>query len=443
MENLVPKNYGEEVALFRSQLIGGLINRTMDHGELIDELRKLSKVAVRPPRAKTTRCFSVPTLERWYYRFKRSGLAALVPQPRSDRGRAQQLSSAQRILVCDIRREHPGASASLILQVLEADGRIEKGLISATTLRRLLAEAGLDRVSLRNSPGATARLRWEASHPGALWHGDVCHGPSLASGSRKLPLRIHGMLDDASRYVVTLEACHTEREADMLSLLVATIRRHGGRPDALYLDNGATYSGEALATFCARLGMSLVHARPYDPQARGKMERFWRTLREQLLDYIDRTLPLEEITRRLQFWLARHYHVQAHGSLFGKTPEYAWGQGGLTPVTEDELRAALLVRERRRVSKDCVLSIEGRLFEIRQGFLAGRLVDVSYSLLDGVSGAVVEHDGRRFELAPVEPRANSNQKRPPIREHEKPATPVAFDPAAALIKNSDDEDMPF
>jgi transposase InsO family protein len=443
MENLVPKSYGEEVAIFRSQVIGGLVNRPMDHGELIEELRKLSTIPLRPPRAKTTRCFSVPTLERWYYRYKRSGLAALVPQPRADRGRARQLSSAQRALVCDIRREHPGASASLILQVLEADGRIKKGLLSATTLRRLLAEAGLDRVSLRNSPSATTRLRWEASHPGALWHGDVCHGPSLVIGGRKAPLRIHGMLDDASRYVVVLEAFHTEREADMLSLLVATIRRLGGRPDALYLDNGATYSGEALATFCARLGMSLVHARPYDPQARGKMERLWRTLREQLLDYLDRTLPLEEILRRLRAWLARHYHLQPHGSLFGKTPEDAWSQRSLTPVTEDELRAALLVRERRRVSKDCVLSIEGRLFEVRQGFLAGRLVDVSYSLLDGISGAVIEHDGRRFDLAPVEPRANSGQRRPPIREHEKPATPIVFDPAAALLLPKSDEDLPF
>lgn len=209
------------------------------------------------------------------------------------------------------------------MRVLEGDGRLEKGLVSASTVCRLLTEAGLDRVSLRNSPGATTRLRWEASHPGALWHGDVCHGSMIVLGNRKLPLRIHGMLDDASRYVVALEARHTEREIDMLSLLVGTLRRHG-RPDAFYLDNGSTYSGDALATFCARLGISLLHARPYDPQARGKMERFWRTLREGLLDYLDPALPLDEIQRRLDAFLARHYHTAPHGSLFGQTPERAW-----------------------------------------------------------------------------------------------------------------------
>jgi putative transposase len=69
----------------------------------------------------------------------------------------------------------------------------------------------------------------------ALWHGDVCHGPSLTLEGRTLPLRLHALLDDASRYVVALEAHHSEREMDMLGLLVRALRRHG-KPDALYLD---------------------------------------------------------------------------------------------------------------------------------------------------------------------------------------------------------------
>lgn len=443
MESLVAKDHGEEVAIFRCQVIGDLVHRELDHGEVIAALRALSQRPFRAPRADTTRTYSVPTLERWYYGFKKRGLAALVPQARSDRGRARELRATQRQLICDIRREHPGASASLIVSVLEADGRLEKGVVSASTVSRLLTEAGLDRVSLRNSPGATTRLRWEASHPGALWHGDVCHGRMIVVGNRKLPLRVHGMLDDASRYVVALEARHSERESDMLSLLVGTLRR-GGRPDAFYLDNGSTYSGDALATFCARLGISLLHARPYDPQARGKMERFWRTLREGLLDYLDPTLPLEEIQRRLDAFLARQYHPKPHGSLFGRTPERAWETRELTPVTEDQLRDALLVRERRRVSKDCVLSIGGRQFEVRQGFLAGRLVDVSSSLLDGICDAVVEHDGRRFELAPLDPLANATQRRPPIHEHEKPAAPVDFRPGESTDPATPrDTDRPF
>jgi len=173
------------------------------------------------------------------------------------------------------------------------------------------------------------------------------------------------------------------------------------------------------------------------------MERFWRTLREGFLDYLDPTLSLAEVQHRLDAFLSRHYHPQSHGSLFGQTPERVWEHRALTPVTEEQLRDALLVRERRRVSKDCVLSIGGRQFEVRQGFLAGRLVDISYSLIDGVTEAVVEHDGRRFELAPLEPRANATLRRPQIHEHQKPNAPVDFRPGDPCAPPPDETDLLF
>lgn len=106
------------------------------------------------------------------------------------------------------------------------------------------------------------RLRWEAERPGALWHGDDCHAaPLVIDHDNKKPVRIHALLDDASRYVRAIEAMHQEREIDMLGLLVRAIRKHGP-PDALYLDNGSTYRGHTLALACARMGTSLVHAKP-------------------------------------------------------------------------------------------------------------------------------------------------------------------------------------
>ena len=75
-----------------------------------------------------------------------------------------------------------------------------------------------------------------------------------------------------------------------------------GKP-LIYLDNGATYRGDMLKTACARLGITLQHAKPYDPQARGKMERFWRTLRDGLLNYLGDVASLAEINRRLQAFL--------------------------------------------------------------------------------------------------------------------------------------------
>lgn len=274
MDSLTPRDHAEEVALFRAQIIGALACSSLARGELRAELKALSAKTFRPPGMDRTRTFGRSTLERWLYAFRDGGLDALRPTPRSDTGRARGLTTLQRDLLLDIRREHPNASAALILRTLVADGRLEQDAISEETVRRLYKQHGLDRIPLRDGAGVRTRLRWEAERPGALWHGDVCHGPTLTIGGCRVPLRIHGMLDDASRYVVALEAHGSEREVDMLGLLVRAMRRHGP-PDAIYLDNGSTYRGELLRLACARLGVTLLHARPYDPQARGKMERFY------------------------------------------------------------------------------------------------------------------------------------------------------------------------
>jgi transposase InsO family protein len=429
---LTPKDQAERTALFRSEIVGALTRRELDRGELRAELVALAQRAFRPPGYDVTRRFSVTTLERWYYAYRHGGLEALRPQLRSDRGRGRQLTAEQRQLLCEIRREHPSASVPLILRTLVADGRLAPGAISAATVARLYREQGLDRVSYRAGDAHT-RLRWQAERPGALWHGDVCHGPALLVDGRSRPLRIHAFLDDASRFLVALEAHHAEREVDMLGMLVAALRRHG-LPDALYLDNGSTYVGEALRLGCERLGVTLLHARPYDPQARGKMERFWRTLRQGCLDHLGSLSSLHEVQVRLGAFLDQHYHVAPHAGLMGKTPAQLWDaserQRKADPVSEEMLRRALTVRARRRVRRDTTVTIDGRQFELDQGFLAGRIVTVAYSLV-GDAPPWVEHDGKRFALCPVDAVANAKKKR---RRDEPPSSPsVPFDPAGALL----------
>ena len=211
---LRPKDHAEAVALFRAEVIGALARRELSRGELAAEIRKLAKLRFRPPGRRASKVYGASTLERWLYAYRRGGLTALRPDARSDRGRGRELTPEQRALLLDIRREHPDASVPLILKTLARDGRMAQGAVSASTVARLYREAQLPR-GVRQD-GHT-RLRWQADHPGALWHGDVCHGPALRIGQTTRPLRVHALLDDASRFVVALEAHHTERECDMLS----------------------------------------------------------------------------------------------------------------------------------------------------------------------------------------------------------------------------------
>jgi len=426
---LSPKHAAEAIAIFRAQVIGPLVCRELHRGELGPALAALSKQKHVTPWG-TVRCFSVATLQRWYYAYKRGGLDALEPAHRR-RGFALTLSPEQRQLLVAVRRENRSASVPLILRTLIADGRLDADAVSAPTVRRLYAAHGLDRISLR-SDASGARLRWEADAPNALWHADVCHGPALRIGGVAIPLRIHAILDDASRYIVAITARKTEREIEMLDLVARAIRLRG-KPEAFYFDNGPTYIGEALSVASARLGITLLHARPHDPQARGKMERFWRTLREGCLDHLGELASHHEVQARLLAFLSQHYHKAPHSSLLGRSPADVYEtEGRTTEVSEDQLRDALTVRGRRRVRKDGTVPVAGTDFEIDAAYLAGRTVTVARSLLDPTEPPWVEYEGKTLALHPVDPRKNARIKRS-RKTAARGIDVVVFDPPGALL----------
>lgn len=434
MNILTPTNRAEAVAVFRHGIIGRIAMRDLARGELAEELRAISKERVRPPGSTCTRTYSVPTLERWLLAYRKCGLEGLLPRARKDKGRGRDLDPFLRKLLCDIRVEYPGASVPLILRTLRADGRLSSE-VTAGTVRRLFREQGLDKIAVRDGKEPKTRLKWQAERPNALWHGDVCHGPTLTIAGKRTPVRIHALLDDASRYIVAFAVESDEKEETMLRLLVRALRLHGA-PDALYLDNGSTYRGDALRLCCARLSISLLHARPYDAQARGKMERFWRTLRESVLDHLGSIASLDDITRRIQGFLYKHYHPAPHAGLMGRVPVciYAPDTRELDELDESRLRAALTVRQRRRVNRDTTISIKGRLYELSHGYLAGKTVTIAYCLLDETPKPVVEHEGKRWPLRPVDPVHNAHRKRPARKPSAKRASePVHFDPSVALL----------
>jgi transposase InsO family protein len=318
------------------------------------------------------------------------------------------------------------------------EGRLEPGSISAVTGRRLLAAHGLNRTAMRDGGGDKVRLRWQADRPGALWHADVCHGPALIESSKLRPVRVHALLDDASRYVVAIEARDSEGEEDMLALLVRALRREPP-PDAIYLDNAPTYRGDALRIACERLGITLIHAKPYDAAARGKMERFWRTLREGCLDFCGSLGSLHDLNVRLFAWVDEHYHSSAHAALMGKSPAALYTEAEsvrrMDMLDEARLRAALTVRARRRVRRDNTLDVGGRTWETSLGFLATRIVTVGRTLVDPDSAPWIEHESKIHPLVPVDPLRNASRAR-----RSTPARPLAkttdFDPTKALLNKA-------
>jgi hypothetical protein len=236
----------------------------------------------------------------------------------------------------------------------------------------------------------------------------------------------------------------TERETDMLTLLVSAVRRHG-LPDALYLDNGSTYRGQALRTACERLGITLIHAKPYDAPARGKMERFWGTLRRACLDLLGEVGSLHDVNVRLWSFVDQHYHKAPHGGLMGKTPQGVYEAADPRPpdsLTEKKLREAFTARERRRVGGDSTLSIGGTLYELDRPFFAGRTVSIVRCLLPNSDPPSVEHEGTRILLHPVDPGKNATRARQPLPPTASPNPPLRFDPPGTLLSRAVRRSLP-
>ena len=272
---------------------------------------------------------------------------------------------------------------------------------------------------------------------GALWHGDVCHALRITDDKGSTPALVHALLDDHSRYIPRLEVRATEKEQEMLEILANGVREHGP-PDTLYLDNGPTYSGDVLSLVCERLGIHLLHARPRDPQARGKGERLFRTMREQCIDHIHGATSVHDVFVRLLAWREQYHHTP-HSSLMGRTPEQVWLEGTRTtehqlrePISEQQLRDAYLVRSSRRVRKDSTLSIDGNVYEVDAAWLAGKTVILVRSYLAHDEPHLLFED-RRFPLHLADPAKNARRGRKAPKKREVTAPSVHFRPADVAL----------
>jgi len=427
----IPKpSRAEEKALFRLGVVGDLLARDLQHGELQDELVARSQRRYRPPGAKASRTFHWKTLQDWYYAAKEKGLEGLLPASRS-RGHALALDEDQRALLADMRAENPTAPADLILSEAVRNGAIDKGAVSEETVRRLLRDKDLPRKQVNRSE-RRGRRRWQADRACKIWHADVCHVWRRDADGQPHKAYVHGILDDCTRYVVALEAREHEREVDLLSVLCAALLRYPA-PEALYVDNGACYRGDVLALCCERLGIRLVHAAPYDPESRGKMERFWRTMRGRCTDFLPAGASLHDVNAALLAFLDEDYHRRPHAGLLGDRPIRRFQEEIValaSPRTARELAEALEVTVTCLVRKDATFQLDGRLFEVAGRHLAGKKITLVVDPFDGAPLRASYQD-KPVVIGSCDPVRNGRRGRPEIAANAKKTTP--FDPIAALL----------
>lgn len=313
------------------------------------------------------------TLDDWIRAYRRGGFEALKPKLRESGPLTDPAILAQAV---ELRREEPARSGAQIAAILRA--MHGEGAPSARTVQRHLAQKGL-----RRGQGSGERAgfgRFEASRPNELWVADALHGPVAAierGGEVRRKAICFAILDDHSRLCVGAYFEPAETELRLERTLRAALQARGV-PEALYVDNGSPFASAQLARACAVLGIRLIHSRPGRPQGRGKIERFFRTLREQFLIEAARReeLSLPELNRLLRAWLERSYHRRAHTET-GQAPALRFAAARPRYLSDEELHDAFLWSTKRVVSKTATVSLHGNRYEV-DAALIGRSVELIF-----------------------------------------------------------------
>ncbi|KYD04052.1 hypothetical protein B4102_3344 [Heyndrickxia sporothermodurans] len=325
-----------------------------------------------------------------------------------DRGNSRRLSPDDLDQILEIRKKSLHMPVSVFYEQLLEKGEITKKQISYSTINRLLKKHNLVGKSIVASP---ERKRFAHDKVNVLWQADLSHGPYVRINGKSKKTYLIAYIDDCSRLVPYAEFFSSEK-FDGLRVVTkeALIRR--GKPTIIYADNGKIYRSETLQYACAQLGITLAHTQPYDPQSKGKIERFFKTVQTRFYPLLQANPvhSLEELNERFWRWLEEDYHRRVHASLEGRTPHEMF-HAQLENITylEDPsiLDTIFLKREQRKVKADSTITLNKHLYEVPSRFI-GSSIDVR---LDEHGVYIFEDDKKVAEATPVSMKDNAYVKR--------------------------------
>jgi transposase InsO family protein len=348
------------VAAFRFGIISEFVTGLhLDYGEkenLIEE--KISRQYKIPESSKTK--ISRSTIQGWISNYRDSGnkITGLIPKKRKDKGIFKSLNPSIQMAIKEIKRNFPEITGIALVSQLQHQRYLSTDeYINLSVLYRFLKKEDLQRPKLMHD-----RRSFEAALPNEMWQSDVLHGPLILNGHKKIKCYLIAIIDDHSRLIIHAKFFLTEGLADFKLCLKAAIEKRG-LPQKLYIDNGSCYKAINLEQITACLGIGIAHTPPYTPQGRGKIERWFRYVRESFLCTCPSEITLDEINELLDDWVETYNH-KIH-STTEQTPikRYQENMKCVRPAPKD-LMSYFRMIEFRKVKKDRTIKLNGTTFEV-------------------------------------------------------------------------------
>ena len=333
--------------------------------------------------------FTWRTIQTWHYRYKNHGITAMQNQPRSDKGSTRKVTPEEVLQAINAALPHfrtkvPNKTALYRFC-------IEKGLLQASQIARNTFSRMVNKYEmLKADPSQNkARLAFSMQYANQLWQADTMFGPHIGSGQTKLI----AFIDDASRVL-----CHgeffLEENVDSMIQAIRSAFYKRGLPEQLLVDNGSIYCSQEITLICARVGCILRHTAVRDAAAKGKIERFFRRVRDQFLIRKLDLSSLEVLNQQFTHWVEQDYNASVH-SVLGMKPIDRFGMD-LTRIRfllpSEDTDELFYAQAQRTVKKDNTFSFRGSRYETPID-MPGRKIDLRHQRHR--DGTVIVYDGNR------------------------------------------------
>jgi putative transposase len=352
-----------------------------------------------PPNSDNIYYFSPATFKAWLRKYKKYGLEGLKYKERKDKGVYKKITAAVKRAIGRIQRESTVVSVSDLYRKLLLNGDIKAGDICYETLRKYAKKHNLLARKKHKQ-----RKKFQKQFINQLWMVDFKHGKSIRCGKSYRRTYLCAIIDDASRMVVGCEWGLNEDTALFARTLKKAIMVYG-IPKVLYCDQGKVFKSNYIVQICARLGISLAHARPYSAESKGKIERFNRTVGQMFYPLIKdfSALSIEELNRQFTRFVNEIYHTRIHSTL-GQPPlkkfQRQLAEVKINRLNQQQLEEFFLCCIKRRVRLDATVRIHKKDYQVTMKYV-GENVEIRFPVDNPTKFYLFENDCMVMELKAI------------------------------------------
>ena len=287
-------------------------------------------------------------------------------------GKPRKLDEELREQIRYLKSNYPRMSAAAIYRQLHENGSIKKGDVSESTVNRYIKLLALE---LKTTTNQDMR-RYERPHINEVWCGDSSVGPYLkTTDGKKHKVYIIALIDDASRFIVGIDIFFNDNFINLMSVIKSAVAKYG-RPQMFNFDNGSSYKNKQMELLAARIGSVIHYDQPYTPTQKAKIERWFRTMKDQWMSSLDiRDFhSLDELRGNL-FAYVQKYNQTVHSSLGGKSPldRFFSEPNRIRRLSDEDIENSFLLEIERRVSSDSVIVIDQVEYEVDCRFAKQRI----------------------------------------------------------------------